>query len=64
MDRSTCCALEDPGSVLFTHLAAYNLSNFSCRGSDALFWPLGSPGTLVIHSHTCKEVLIYKIKVN
>ena len=37
-------------SIPSTYVAA--VYSFSFRGSDALFWPLGPPGTQVVYRHT------------
>jgi hypothetical protein len=37
--RTLAALSGNPGSLTSTHKIAYNTSNFSFRGSDALFWP-------------------------
>jgi hypothetical protein len=31
------------------------ICNSSCRGSNALFWPLRTPGTHMAHRYTCRQ---------
>jgi hypothetical protein len=47
-----------------THMATYNHHNSISRESNALFWPLLTPGTQVVNIHTCRpNTHTYKIKI-
>jgi hypothetical protein len=47
--RVLAALTEGPHSTPSVYTAAHDLSNFSSRDSNALFWPLQESGTCVVH---------------
>ena len=54
---------EDPDLLPGTHSWLTATSNFSSRGSSALFWPPWVPGLQMVNSSTCGQT-IHKHKQN
>lgn len=60
--KCTGCSFRGSG---FCHLAAHNyICNFSSRGLEALFWPLGALSTLVVYRLTCGQNTHKQNKIN
>lgn len=60
--RALAAPAEGPGSTPSTHMVALNRPNCSCRRSNALFLPPGTPSTHMAHIYAYKKMHAYKIK--
>lgn len=60
--RVLAASPKDGGSILSTHMASHNyLIDYSCRGSDTLFWPPQAQDVYIIHmqvKHTQDKEII------
>lgn len=64
MGLETAALLEALGSIPSIPMATYNC-NSSPKRSNALFWPLWSPGTLVYAGKTPKHIIMKnKVKLH